>query len=67
MGFLQNLRPSFLEALGQQMRHGFEKGLEIFGKAKELWETGKAICMGVRPSCLMLMTRPPLFHIYCKY
>ena len=48
MGFLQNLRPSFLEGLGQKMRHGFEKGLEIFGKAKGLWETGKAIYNGAQ-------------------
>ena len=41
MGLLQNARPSFLEGLGQKMRQGFEKGLEIFGKAKGLWETGK--------------------------
>ena len=41
MGFLQNLRPSFLEGLGQKMKQGFEKGLEIFGKAKGLWETGQ--------------------------
>ena len=39
MGFLQNLRPSFLEGLGQKMKQGFQKGLEIFGKAKGLWET----------------------------
>ena len=34
MGFLQNLRPSFLEGLGQKMKQGFQKGLEIFGKAR---------------------------------
>ena len=48
MGFLQNLRPSFLEGLGKKMRHGFEKGLEIFGKAKGLFETGKAIYNGAQ-------------------
>jgi hypothetical protein len=36
MGVLQNVRPSFLEGLGQKMKQGFEKGLEIFGKAKGL-------------------------------
>ena len=48
MGVLQNLRPSSLEGLGQKMRHGFEKGLEMFGKAKGLWETGKAIYNGAQ-------------------
>jgi hypothetical protein len=48
MGFLQNLRPSFLDGLGQKVRRGFEKGLEIFGKAKGLFETGKAIYNGAQ-------------------
>ena len=48
MGFLQNLRPSFLEGLGQKMKNGFQKGFEIFGKAKGLWETGKAIYNGAQ-------------------
>ena len=34
MGFLQNLRPSFLEGLGPKMKRGFEKGLKVFGKSK---------------------------------
>ena len=44
MGYIQNLRPSFLEGLGQKVR----KGAEIFGKAKGLWETGKMIYNGVK-------------------
>jgi hypothetical protein len=30
------------------MKQGFEKGLEIFGKAKGLWETGKTIYNGAQ-------------------
>ncbi len=39
MAYSQYLRPSFLEALGQKVRHG----VEMFGKAKGLYETGKAL------------------------
>ena len=67
MGFLQNLRPSFLEGLGQKMRHGFEKDWKYLGKRRDYGKQGKQFTMGLRPSCLMLMMRPPLFHIYCKY
>ncbi len=39
MGYEQHLRPSFLEALGQKVKHG----VEMFGKAKGLYDTGKAL------------------------
>ena len=39
MGYPQYLRPSFLEALGQKVKHG----VEMFGKAKGLYDTGKAM------------------------
>jgi len=39
MAYEQHLRPSFLEALGQKVKHG----VEMFGKAKGLYETGKAL------------------------
>ena len=39
MAFSQNLRPSFLEALGQKVH----QGVQMFGKAKGLYETGKAL------------------------
>jgi hypothetical protein len=49
------------------MRQGFEKGLEIFGKAKGLWETGKQYIMVLRQLCHTLMMQQPLFLSYCKY
>ena len=39
MGYEQHLRPSFLEARGQKVKHG----AEVFGKAKGLYDTGKAL------------------------
>ena len=39
MGYERHLRPSFLEALGQKVKHG----VEMFGKAKGLYDTGKAL------------------------
>ena len=39
MGYPQYIRPSFLEALGQKVKHG----VEMFGKAKGLYVTGKAL------------------------
>ena len=39
MAYEQHLRPSFLEALGQKVKHG----VEMFGKAKGLYETGRAL------------------------
>ena len=39
MGYPQYLRPSFLEALGQKVKHG----VEMFGKAKGFYDTGKAL------------------------
>ena len=39
MGYEEHLRPSFLEALGQKVKHG----VEMFGKAKGLYDTGKAL------------------------
>ena len=44
MGYVQNLRPSFLEGLGQKVK----KGVEYFGKAKGLFEAGKAIYNGAQ-------------------
>ncbi len=39
MGYEQHLRPSFLEALGQKVKNG----VEMFGKAKGLYDTGTAL------------------------
>jgi hypothetical protein len=39
MGYSQYLRPSFLESLGQKVKNG----VDMFGKAKGLYETGKAL------------------------
>ena len=39
MAYSQYLRPSFLDALGQKVKHG----VEMFGKVKGLYETGKAL------------------------
>ena len=39
MAYEQYLRPSFLESLGQKVKQGVDK----FGKAKGLYETGKAL------------------------
>ena len=39
MGYERHLRPSFLESLGQKVKHG----VEMFGKAKGLYDTGKAL------------------------
>ena len=39
MAYEQYLRPSFLEALGQKVR----QGVDMFGKAKGLYDTGKAL------------------------
>ena len=39
MAYTQYLRPSFLESLGQKVKHG----VQMFGKAKGLYETGKAL------------------------
>ena len=44
MAYAQNLRPSFLEGLGQKVKFG----ADLYGKAKGLWETGKAIYNGVQ-------------------
>jgi len=46
MGFIQDLRrQGTLEGLGQKVK----KGIEVFGKAKGLYETGKAIYNGIMP------------------
>ena len=39
MAYEQYLRPSFLESSGQKVK----QGVDMFGKAKGLYETGKAI------------------------
>ena len=39
MAYEQYLRPSFLESLGQKVK----QGVDMFGKAKGLYETGKAL------------------------
>ena len=39
MGYSNFQRPSFMESLGQKVKHG----VEMFGKAKYLYETGKAL------------------------
>ena len=39
MGYSQYLRPGFLESLGQKVKNG----VDMFGKAKGLYETGKAL------------------------
>jgi hypothetical protein len=39
MGYSQYLRPGFLESLGQKVKNG----VAMFGKAKGLYETGKAL------------------------
>ena len=39
MGYERHLRPSFLGSLGQKVKHG----MEMFGKAKGLYDTGKAL------------------------
>ena len=39
MEYEQYLRPSFLESLGQKVK----QGVDMFGKAKGLYETGKAL------------------------
>jgi hypothetical protein len=45
MGFIQDLRhQGTLEGLGQKVKNG----VAMFGKAKGLWETGKAIYNGVQ-------------------
>ena len=39
MGYSPYLRPSFLESLGQTVKNG----VHMFGKAKGLYDTGKAL------------------------
>jgi hypothetical protein len=39
MAYEQYLRPSFLESLGQKVK----QGVDMFGKAQGLYETGKAL------------------------
>ncbi len=39
MGYKRHLRPSFLESLGHKVKHG----LVMFGQAKGLYDTGKAV------------------------
>ena len=39
MAYSQYLRPSFLESLGQKVKNG----VQMFGKAKGLYETCKAL------------------------
>jgi hypothetical protein len=39
MGYERHLRPSFLESLGQKVKHG----VEMVGKAKGLYDTGKTL------------------------
>ena len=39
MGYAPYLRPSFLKSLGQKV----EQGVQMFGKAKRLYDTGMAL------------------------
>ena len=39
MGYSPYLRPSFLESLGRKVKNG----VHMFGKAKGLYDTGKAL------------------------
>ena len=68
MGFLQNVRPSVLEGLGQKMRRGFEKkDLKCLEKQKVYGKPEKQYTMELKQLCHTSMMQRHLFHIYYKF
>ena len=60
MAYTQYLRPSFLDSLGQKVK----QGVQMFGKAKGLYETGKALISAYETAAPILSQAASL-HTIC--